>query len=182
LLYVVLAALAGDYWLRERRQPPRPRDTEESRPPRLPFLAVEPGEVREVRLVRRGRTIVSRVSDGRWAIAEPPGAAIPGDLIQAFMSALAGAEEIDRLTGGDPQSFGLGEGAARVELVDRAGKAVVVTLGGTNPTGTAIYARRDDAAEVVLIGRNVRYYEDLIFQALPTPHVPTGDGNAPVGG
>jgi len=43
----------------------------------------------------------------------------------------------------------------------------VVTIGDANPTGTAVYAQRQGAPDVVLIGRNVRYYEDLIFQALP---------------
>ncbi len=36
--------------------------------------------------------------------------------------------------------------------------------------------------EVVLIGRNVRYYEDLIFQALSAARVPAADADAPVGG
>ena len=182
ILYVVLAALAADYWLVERRRPPRPRETEDARPPRRRFLELDPSDLTEIRLVRDGRTVVSRLSDGRWATVQPNAAAIPSDLIQAFMSALTGAEEIERLAGGDPQDFGLGENAARVELVPRTGKSVVVTLGSTNPTGTAIYACRDDAPATVLIGRNIRYYEDLIFQALPAPRVPPASEDLPVGG
>jgi hypothetical protein len=59
---------------------------------------------------------------------------------------------------------------------------VVIRIGGTNPTGTAVYARREGATAVVLIGRNVSYYEGLIFEALPPARVPAGDGDAPVGG
>ena len=57
-----------------------------------------------------------------------------------------------------------------------------MTIGETNPTGTAVYARRGGNPVVVLIGRNVRYYEDLIFQALPSGQVPAADVDAPVGG
>jgi len=35
---------------------------------------------------------------------------------------------------------------------------------------------------VVLIGRNVRYYEDLIFQSLPASRTPAIDQELPVGG
>ncbi|HYV57490.1 MAG TPA: hypothetical protein VE911_08095, partial [Candidatus Nitrosopolaris sp.] len=58
----------------------------------------------------------------------------------------------------------------------------VVTLGGTNPTGTAVYARLAGAPEVVLIGRDVQYYEELIFQALAGTPAPAVDGRAPIGG
>jgi hypothetical protein len=56
-----------------------------------------------------------------------------------------------------------------------------VTIGGANPTGTAVYAQRQDSADVVLIGRNVRYYEDLIFQALAAERAPATEKNAPIG-
>ena len=40
-----------------------------------------------------------------------------------------------------------------------------IFIGGYNPTKTAVYARKDGSPEVVLLGYNVKYYEDLIFQA-----------------
>ena len=180
-LWVLFAALAAEYLLVERRRPPPP-SAEAARPARPRFVDLRPDDVRELRLERRGRTIVSRVADGHWTVIEPPGATIPGDLLEAFTVALAGAEEIERLPDrGDGRAFGLDEGAARVEMRGAAGPPVVVNLGGPNPTGTAIYARRDQAADVVLIGRNVGYYEEMIFQALPAPRVPAGDENVPVG-
>jgi hypothetical protein len=179
LLYLVLGALGAEYWLVERRQVPA-----DARPERRRFLALGAGDVREVRLARGGRTIVSRRVDGGWAVVEPPAAPIPPDLVAAFMVALTQAEEI-ALVGGadaDPQVYGLGERASRVEIVGATGEPLVVTIGETNPTGTAVYARRADRPEVVLIGRNVRYYEDLLFQALPAVEVPGGDRALPVGG
>lgn len=181
LLYVVAAALAADYVLVERRRPGQP---ETNRPARARFLPLDTDGVREIRLSHGGRTIVTRRSEGRWAVIEPADAPIPSDLITAFVEALMGAEEIERVASNPAlaSAFGLDAHAATVELRKGDGPPVVVTIGTTNPTGTAVYARRGDGPEVVLIGRNVRYYQDLIFQALPAGHVPAADGDVPVGG
>jgi hypothetical protein len=179
LLYAVLGVLGGEYWFVERRRVPPP-----DRPERRRFLPLEAGDVREVRLRRGGRTVVARRAEGAWTVIEPPTAPTPSDLIAAFTVALLQTEEISLVGGADadPHAFGLDERAGRVEVVAGTGEPVVVTIGETNPTGTAVYARRGDRSEVVLIGRNVRYYEDLIFQTLPPVRVPAGDGEAPVGG
>jgi hypothetical protein len=117
-------------------------------------------------------------------VIEPPGAAVPPDLIAAFTDALAGAEEIQTVGRGeaDTGAYGLDESAARVEIFADRAEPVVVTIGSTNPTGTAVYARQGGTPEIVLIGRNVRYYEDLLLQALPVAPVPEVDEGRPVGG
>lgn len=179
VLYLVCGALAAQRWWVERRRVDRPA----AQPVRERFLPVDAGDVREVRLRRGGRTIVSRREGGTWQVVEPAGASIPSDLLEAFASALADAEEIARVGGADADAhaYGLDERAARVDVVASHGDPVSVTIGETNPTGTAVYARRGASPDIVLIGRNVRYYEDLIFQALPAGAVPAADG-APVGG
>jgi hypothetical protein len=58
---------------------------------------------------------------------------------------------------------------------------VTVTLGGTNPTGTALYARNVPDGSVVLIGRQVRDYEDMIYNALPRGAVPAGTAEGRIG-
>lgn len=180
VLYAVLGGLAADWFLVERR-PPAPAD--DRRPARPRFLDVSRDALREVRLTRGGRVIVGRQAGGAWSVVEPSDAAIPPDLVAAFTDALTGAEEIDRVAAGDAdaRAFGLDERAARVELVGAGGGPVIVTIGDTNPTGTAVYARRGGTPGVVLIGRNVRYYEDLLFQALPAGRVPAADGDLPIG-
>jgi hypothetical protein len=183
LFYVVAATLAAEYLLVEQKR----ARTQQTRPAaRARFLDVTADGVREIRLHHGGRTVVTRRSEGRWTVTEPADASIPSDLVTAFVEALMGAEEIEHVAGGSAQAsaFGLDDtaAAARVELLRGDGAPVVVTIGGTNPTGTAVYARRGDRPEVILIGRNVRYYEDLIFQALPAGHVPASDGEMPVGG
>ena len=182
LLYLVAAALAAEYVLVEQERP----QGKQGRAPRARLLDVGTDDIREIRLHHGGRTVVTRRSEGRWAVTEPADASIPPDLVKAFVEALMGAEEIQQVSGtsAQPSAFGLDDAAAssRVELVRGDGAPVVVTIGGPNPTGTAVYARRGNGPEVILIGRNVRYYEDLIFQALPAGEVPAGEGDAPVGG
>jgi hypothetical protein len=180
LCYLVLAALAAEYWLVERPRAPRA----DAAPTRPRFVHVRPGDVRQLRLSREGQTVVSRREGSAWAVVEPTGTSIPPDLIGAFANALTEAEEIAHVGGADadPEAYGLDARATRVEITGERGDAVVVRIGGTNPTGTAVYARREASPDVVLIGRNVRYYEDLIFQALSAARVPAADGDLPVGG
>jgi len=181
ILYLVLAALGAEYWLVERHRQP----AVSTRPARQRFLAVARDDVREIRLLRGGRAIVARRAEGRWMVVEPAEAPIPPDLVTAFADALTAAEEIEVVAeaAGDPTAYGLDATAARIELVVERGSPVVVTIGGPNPTGTAVYARRGDAPAVVLIGRNAGYYEDLLFQALPAAQVPAGsERGAAVGG
>lgn len=181
LLYVVAAALAADYVLVEHKGP----GTQPARPTRVRFLDLPANVVQEIRLHHGGRMVVTRQTEGRWAVTDPIDASIPADLVTAFVEALMGAEEIERVATGAAQAsaFGLdAAAAARVELLRDDGATVLVTLGTANPTGTAIYARRGDGPDVILIGRSVRYYGDLIFQALPAGSVPASDDALPIGG
>ncbi len=50
-------------------------------------------------------------------------------------------------------------------MSDGTARKVRVLLGARNPTRTAVYAKRDDRPAVYLVGLNVQYYEDLIFEA-----------------
>jgi len=182
LAWGVCLALGAEYATFERGPRSESVPAEAVRPR---FLPIGAADVREVRLSRDGRTIVSRrQGTGPWAVVEPPAVTIPPDLIGAFATALAESEEIARFgsAGADRKAFGLDAGATRVEVRPEQGESVVVTIGDANPTGTAVYAQRQGAPDVVLIGRNVRYYEDLIFQALPAARVPAPEEGAPVGG
>ena len=72
-----------------------------------------------MRLRRAGRTVVSRRDADGWVVVEPAGTAIPPDLIEAFATALTGAEEIVRIGDGqgDLRTYGLDERAAQVEII-----------------------------------------------------------------
>lgn len=184
LLYVVLAALAVDYLVLERRETPS-TPAEETIVSRPRFLDVAAADVVRLEMTRGPRRIVlERGGDGRWEVREPAGAQIPPDLPMAFLDALTKADEIANVAAptADVRSYGFDEGAGRVALTATGRDPVVVQLGGPNATGTAIYARRGNAPAIVLIGRDVRYYEDLLYQTLPRGAVPAGDAAGRVGG
>jgi hypothetical protein len=108
-------------------------------------------------------------------VVEPAGAVLPRDLVTGFLQALLTAEEIEPIVTPtqDLRGFGLDRQGDLVELrVARRGDPVAVTLGLPNPTGTALYARREADGAVVLIGRRVRDYEDMIYNALPRGGAP----------
>jgi hypothetical protein len=179
LLYAVAVVLGGWYWVVERHPVEIPKTDD-----RRPLLELDARGLREVRVRRPGHALVSRWDGSGWVVVEPAGGVVPSDLIAAFTAALTGAEEIARIAErpDDTRQYGLDESASRIEIVPATGDPVVVVLGGTNPTGTAVYARRDAAPEVILVGRNIRYYEDLIFQTLKAREAPTTEQGAPVGG
>ncbi len=180
-LYAVLGVLGGVYWWLGREPEPRAPVA----PVRARFLPVDARGFAAFRLVRGGRAIYARRgADDRWEVSEPADAPIPSDLLAAFAAALGDAEEIQQVggTGTDAEAFGLGETAAHVDIDLVDGRHVGLRIGDTNANGTAVYARRDGEPAIVLVGRNVRYYEDLLFQALPGGRVPAGDESLPVGG
>jgi hypothetical protein len=180
VLYLVLAVLAALY---TRERPAAPEEGDRSRPPRPRFLQVTAADVTAMRLARGTRIVSVRRDGNGWTVVEPAGAELPNDLVNGFLQALLTTEEIDRIatTTGDLGSFGLSDDADRVELTLAKGPTVVVALGGTNPTGTALYARRDADGGIVLIGRQVRDYQDMIYGALPRGAVPAGTADGRIG-
>ena len=44
-------------------------------------------------------------------------------------------------------------------------RSITILIGDRNPTRTAVYARRSDQTSVFLVGMNLSYYIDLIFEA-----------------
>lgn len=166
LLWIVCAALGAQWWLVERvRTPPLDPDAM----PRARFLDVRMADVAAIRLERSGRRLVIRRDGGYWRVVEPAGVAVPSDLVAAFMDALVTAEEIEQVpsTTGDVRTFGFDDDAGRVELTMTGAPPAVVLLGGENPTGTAVYARRANGPGIVMIGRNVLYYAQLLLDVVP---------------
>ncbi len=120
---------------------------------------------------RRGEVNVRAARDGeRWRILEPAGTEMPSDLIGAAAGTLTAGQVSEILVeavGPQLSAFGLTEPGTTIEVSIGGDppRTIRVLVGANNPTGTALYAKRDDGPEVFLVGLNLRYYTDLIFQA-----------------
>jgi hypothetical protein len=153
LLYVALAAvLAALAWATTPSPPPA------AAPPARPQA-----DIVGVTVEARGRRVEARRDGERWQVT-PPGAAT-SDLIDALLAAIleARAEPV----ASDPTraaEFGLDTPAARVVLARRAGPPVTLVVGAVNPADTGIYGQLEGNPQVVLMGRTVRYYIDLMTQ------------------
>lgn len=167
-IYLVLALLAGWVLVVERDAPPI-----EAVPAQAPvgasLLDTAADAVTAVIFRREGKVVRAGREDRRWRVIEPAGADIPSDLIEATIATLTAGQAAQRLTDlPEPElaAYGLDVPSTTFELVmGPAGHSVTVQVGARNPTGTAVYARRSDQPAIFLVGMNLGYYLDMIFQA-----------------
>jgi uncharacterized protein DUF4340 len=166
-IYVVLALLAG-YVLVFERAPPPPAPVEAPNGPSL--LEADATSVTAVTFRKQGRVVRAAVQDQRWRTVEPAGAKVPSDLIEATIATLTAGQAAERLDN-EPEhalaAYGLDAPSASVEVVvgGPAARSFTVFVGARNPTRTAVYARRSDQPSIYLVGMNLSYYIDLIFEA-----------------
>ena len=179
LLWAIAGLLAVDYFHGGTAGDESAGDRKAKRPR---VVRLDRATISEVAIQHGDRRVVARRDGDGWRVEEPAGVDIPPDLVRAFVAAVLDADEIERIGNDQARAaFGLDDGATRVEIRPSGGPPETLWLGNVNPSGTAIYARRLGDADVILVGRAVRLYEELIFQALPRPEVPADTPDGPVG-
>jgi len=179
LLYAIAGLLALDYLHGGTAAEKGTGDRKAGRPR---VIRLDRATISEIAIQNGDRRVVARRDGDGWRVDEPAGVDIPPDLVRAFVAAVLDADEIERIGSDQARAaFGLDDGATRVEIRPSGGPPETLWLGNANPSGTAIYARRLGDDDVILVGRAVRLYEDLIFQALPRPEVPADTPDGPVG-
>ncbi len=170
VVWVVLIGLVAFVLLVEREPEVAPPVPETA--PERSLLGIEARDVHAIELRRRDAR-VRAVRDGdRWRTVEPAGAAVPSDLVAAVVATLT-AGQVSEVVAEAPRpdelaAFGLDAPRSTIVLTvgpQDAPHGLTVLLGERNPTRTALYGRRTDDPRVFLVGLNVRYYEDLIFDA-----------------
>lgn len=168
-IYLVLAGLAAQFAL-FGRAPQTAEPAAGSVTAQRSLLAAEAGAIHAVTFRRDGKRVSATRDDGRWRVVIPAGAEIAPDLIDAAVATLTSGQVSEVMAEGsgvDLEAFGLSDPSGEVELTiaSAQGAMVRVLLGAHNPARTAIYAKRDDSPTVYLVGLNLRYYGDLIFEA-----------------
>lgn len=169
VVYTILALLAGYLLVFERAPAPVANDTPGS-PAGPSLLEADATAVSSVTFRKEGRVVRATRHDERWQTVEPAGVQVSPDLIEATIATLTGGQAAEKLadtSGTDLAAYGLDAPTATVEVAisQSTTPTVTVLIGGRNPTRTAVYARRSDQPSIFLVGLNLSYYIDLIFDA-----------------
>jgi Domain of unknown function (DUF4340) len=166
VVYWVLFAALGSYYLAFERKPPPPSEMQRAREK---VLNVYSDDVKALVLRRDGKEIRCERRDKRWQIVKPENAKVPSDLVSALLENLTDKQDAEEITAKprpeDLQAFGLSASSPEVEIEVSGGKKMSVKLGGKNPPQTAIYAQTDFSPRILLVGVNVQYYADLLYEA-----------------
>jgi hypothetical protein len=109
-----------------------------------------------------------KTSDGKlFQLVEPPGKFVPQDLMTSMVQLLTDAKSVEVVSenSNDLAQFGL-DHPKSVITIDSQDKPQPIKLafGNENPTRTAIYAQILGVPKVFLMGRNLEYYQTLMFQ------------------
>jgi hypothetical protein len=163
-VYWMLAALVGGrlaFTMGERADVEAPAE-----PHAAPIVAVQADTIDAVRATTRAGSLELRRQAGRWRVERPAGAVVSSDLVRAFVDTLTTVEPIEVLneTPEHLAAYGLEPPASTLEFGAEGRTLATIHLGTRNPTRTAVYGRRDDAARVYLLGLNAQYYLDLLYE------------------
>jgi hypothetical protein len=136
-------------------------------PARAPLLDGTPDELTVIELRKGNRTLRCVMQEDQWQVVAPSDGKVPSDLIAALVTNLVEAGTVEAVSedGGRAEEFGLDQPQASIQLSGADGSVVTIQLGSRNPARTAVYARRQDAPRIMLIGLNVAYYLDLAMEA-----------------
>lgn len=122
-----------------------------------------------VTLVRGTETIhFQKTADGKlYSITQPPNAFVPQDLMNATTALLINAKQVEVVSDNlnDLAQFELDHPKVSMTIETRdKPQPIKILFGGENPTKTAIYAEIVGVPKVFLLGRNLEYYQTLMFQ------------------
>ena len=177
--YWAIFIFLGTYYVAVEREPAGEAAAHLTR---APFLNV-PEEQLTALQVQSGDIVVRcRRIAGRWKVVDPPDSSVPSDLVAGLITNLTQLPDVEVVADkpGDLAQFGLDTPVSILVLTPASGDPITVRLGNRNPAGTAVYAQRSTSDRVFLIGLNVRYYQDLLFEGLqraPGTNVERGTGN-----
>jgi hypothetical protein len=165
--WLVAGVLAVIYWTGQR---PAVVDHLEVEAPGAPAAAftIDREALRAVEL-RRGEVAIEFERSGNaWRVRKPAGAPIALGLIDAFVDQLGDAATGEQIgnEGGDPGAFGFTQPSFTVSVRQADGPPLELVVGDRTPTRTASYARIAGSPTVFVVGLNLTYYADLLFEAV----------------
>jgi hypothetical protein len=168
-VYYGLAILFGSYfvfflWDSVGDAPKRGRNVSvQSR-----FLPFSEESVQQLQLQREGQVITCQKNGEIWKVVEPQGANVTSSLVSSLIESLTLERETTSVNENatDLTLYGLEPPHATITLTGKNDQELAkISIGGRNPTSTAVYVKKGGSSQVVLLGYNARYYEELLFEA-----------------
>ena len=127
-----------------------------------------PGGIDTITVTRGDEKVrYTRRSDGQYKVVDPDGKFVPQDLMKALADLLEGAKTVEVVSTNpkDYAEFGLDQPKGEIVLEAASKKQPInIYFGNENPTHTAVYARIENNPKVFLLGKNLEYYQTLMFQ------------------
>jgi len=101
-----------------------------------------------------------------FQVVEPQGKFIPQDLMNAVASLLITQKQVEVVAENtqDLRQYGLDQPSSTMTVQGRGQPPIKLSFGAENPTHTAIYAKIEGRPQVFLLGKNIDYYDALMFQ------------------
>jgi len=166
--YVFAAILGGLFFLSEEPSSSEIAVKVDPVVPQRQFLPIERAEIGEVEITRVEGTLHFKLNDASWEVVRPAGAPITSGVVASFLEDLTPEKEIRVMDdeAEDLAVYGLDNPSSTIVIrTGGGGQEVTVFVGSLNPSSSAYYARRSDQRTVVLLGYNIGYYGDLMFES-----------------
>ena len=132
------------------------------------FLPFTEESIHKLQLQREGQVITCQKNGEIWQVLEPPGANVTSSLVSSLIESLTLERETSSVNenADDLTLYGLEPPHATIVLTGKDDQGLAtISIGGRNPTSTAVYVKKESSSQVVLLGYNARYYEELLFEA-----------------
>ena len=174
ITYYLLFALLGGYYLLFETRPQGEVGTQRAVPVQSAghksrFLNLAQEVVQELVVRRPEGEVVCRRDAEVWRVIKPAGVQVSSGLVSGLVANLTQSKEAEVMAEAptDLSPFGLDLPRSTLVLkTDGKSPPVTLFLGERNPTATAVYARLEGSPRVFLLGLTVKYYEELLFQAV----------------
>ena len=168
LLVAVLVGLAGYLWMAEvgQQTPLRASEPIEA----APLLAVPPAGVARVELEDGAQRLVAVRREGGWS--DPAGRPWDGEAVADLLESLGSLRPLMTVDPdpAEPADYGFGPDTARIRLLARDGRPLLVLdVGERNPAWTGLYARHVGSREVMLVGALLRWELEKLQANAPEP-------------
>jgi hypothetical protein len=149
--------LGGGIWYSNKKQALKDKEPAAGAGPKI--VAIAEDRFREIHILKAGaEPIVLSRDSGKWAITAPEPFSADSEAAASLVSSLSSlsADKIIEDSPADPAVFGLGSPFLLVQVIEKDGKHVELSIGDDTPTNSGAYARVSGDPRVYTVASSVR--------------------------